>query len=459
MLIRSFRVKVTLALVLSMLLVGILSNFLVYRFTLNSQFNELRSKLSMIAQTAALMIDADILLGIPLNRDGTNSSQHKEILEQLSSVKAANPSIKYIYVLRPTEKEGIWQFVADPDPVLEGGKKSAVTSYPGDRYNAARFPEMLQGLNGPSADKKLEIDEWGVTLSGYAPVRDKTAKAIAVLGIDMAANDVYLAQREVHKRGFWVLVFGVFLSLGIGMSISSGITGPVKKLVEGARRIGTGDLQHRVEISGHDEIHELANSFNQMAKNLAGAQKRIMDYFYDVVQSMVRILEARDSYTRGHSERVARYAVKVAEKLEFPKDKIELLSEMALVHDIGKLSVRDDILNKKGNLTEEEWEIIKKHPIIGEDILKPVILNEEMLAMVRGHHERYDGKGYPDQLPGDKINIFSAILSIADAFDAMTSERAYRPALSREEAIVELREKSGTQFSPDIVNIFLETLL
>lgn len=457
-LLTSFWVKVTLALTLSMLLVGAMSNFLIYEFTLNSQFNELRNKLMMVARTAALIIDPDTLIGVPLNRQGINSPQYKTIVEQLRRIKAVNPSIKYIYTMAKTEKEGIWQFIVDPDPLVVSKKEKRLTAYPGDRYDVRHLPEMLKAFDGAAADKKLEVDEWGVSLSGYSPIRDKNGKAVAVLGIDMAADDVYMVQKKVHKRAFLVLVLGIMLSLVLGVLVSKRITGPIRRLVEGARRVGSGDLQHKVKIRGNDEMSELALSFNQMAKNLLEAKKRILGYFYDVVQSMVRILEAKDHYTRGHSERVAEYAAKIAAKMGFPKEKIELLTEMALLHDIGKLSIKDEILNKKGKLTEEEWQIIKRHPLIGEDILRPVILNEEMLAMVREHHECYDGKGYPDHLSGDKINIFAAILFVADAFDAMTSARAYRSSLSRQEAIAELKAKSGTQFHPRVVDAFLEVL-
>ncbi len=131
---------------------------------------------------------------------------------------------------------------------------------------------------------------------------------------------------------------------------------------------------------------------------------------------------------------------------------------MALLHDIRRFGIQEKILNKKDGLTEEEWEVVRKHPIIGEDILKPILLNEEMLAIVRGHHERYDGKGYPDKLSGDNINIFAAILFVADAYDAMTSLRAYRPALSKQEAIEELQKNRGTQFNPRVVDAFIQAL-
>lgn len=458
LLLRSFQTRVTLVLILSMLFIGAMSNFLIYKFALDSQFNQLRDKLEVIAQTAALMVDADTLLEVPLNQEGINTAQYKIISERLNKIREVNPPIHYIYTMTKTAQEGIWQFIVDADIPTEEEIKKGTTSYPGDKYNASRFPEMLEAFDGPSADRELGIDEWGTVLSGYAPIRDKNGESVAVLGVDIKADDVYRIQKEVHLRAIFVLGLGIIFSILLGMLFSKGITNPVKKLVEGTRHISKGDLQYQVEVKGGDEISELARSFNRMAVSLHVSRRRLHNYFYRIVQSLVLILEARDHYTRGHSERVAEYAEKIALKMGFSQEKTELLKETGVLHDIGKLGVQESILNKKEKLTEEEWEMIRRHPVIGEDILKPVLLNPEMLAIVRGHHERYDGKGYPDKLSGQNINIFAQILSVADAYDAMTSPRAYRSAFGKEKAIEELDENRGTQFNPEIVDAFLQVL-
>jgi putative nucleotidyltransferase with HDIG domain len=455
---KSFQAKVTAALIISMLFAAAMSNFLIYKFSLDSHFNDLRDKMKVIAQTAALMIDADMLSQVPLTKEGIDTPQYKIIAEKLEKIRKVNRPIKYIYTLGRTEQKGQWQFIVDPDSSSGRENSFQSSSYPGARYNAARFPEMLKAFEGPSADKKLEIDEWGVTLSGYAPILDKDGRAVAVLGVDLAADDVFKTQQEVHWRALLVFVLGIVVSIILGMLISKRITNPVNQLVVGTRNISDGNLKYRVEIIGSDEISELADSFNRMAKNLHESRKQLFNYFYRIVQSLVRILEARDPYTCGHSERVAEYAEKIAARIGFPPKKIELLKETALLHDIGKLGIQEHILNKNGKLNEEEWEIIRKHPVIGEAILKPVVLNDEMLAMVRGHHERYDSKGYPDQLKGENINIFAAIVSVADAYDAMTSARAYRSALSKQKAIDELKKNSGTQFNPEVIDTFLKIL-
>ncbi|MBN1522713.1 MAG: HD domain-containing protein [Candidatus Aureabacteria bacterium] len=457
-LLKSFQAKVTLVLILSLLFIGALNNFLIYQYALDSQFNAIRNKLKVIAQTAALMIDADVISRIPLRKEGMNTPEYKAIVRKLEEIKKANPPIKFIYTMAPTEKKGVCRFIVDPDVPTEKEIAQGLTNYPGDEYDASRFVEMCKAFEGPAADTKLETDEWGVTLSGYAPIRDKNKKAVAILGVDMMADDVFSLQKQVHRRAVLVLGLGILLSFILGFLISKRISSPIKKLVEGTHHVAGGNLDHLVEVSGADELVELAKSFNDMSMSLSKARKRLLKYFYNIVQSLIRVMEARDPYTKGHSEKVAEYAEKIALKMGVPDEKVELLKEIALLHDIGKLGIQEKILNKKGKLTEEEWEIIRKHPIIGEDILKPVHISQEMLTIVRSHHERFDGNGYPDKLSGESINILASIVSVADAYDAMTSPRAYRPALNREKAVEELKKNSGTQFHADVVETFISIM-
>lgn len=454
----SFRVKVTIALILSLLFVVGLSDFLIYKFSLDSQLNQLRDGLKAVAQTSSLMVDSDALLHVPLNREGTDSLEYRLIAEKLRQIKKANPRILYIYTMTKTEAPGVWQFIVDPEPVSAEGGRKRPTSYPGDKYDASLFPEMLRAFDGPSADEELMVDDWGVTLSGYAPIRDNKGAAVAILGIDMSAEDVYATQKEIKRRAGLVLTLGIFISLALGVLISKGISDPVKRLSEGTRRIAAGDLQYKVEIKGNDEISRLGVSFNEMAASLYESRRQLQDYFYRVVQSLVRSIEAKDSYTRGHSDRVAEYAQKIALKMGFTPEKAQMIKKVAQLHDVGKLGIDESVLNKKEKLTEEEWRIIKEHPITGEEILRPVFLDEKMLALVRSHHERYDGKGYPDGLKGGEIDILAQIVSVTDSYDAMTSMRAYRKSMTREEAIDELKKNSGTQFNPEIVEAFLKVL-
>ncbi|MDP2929815.1 MAG: HD domain-containing protein, partial [Candidatus Omnitrophota bacterium] len=389
--------------------------------------------------------------------------QYKKVEGELSKIRDVFPSIVYIYIMTKTEKECIFKFIIDlrsgDTGLRSGGPNPEIpAAKPGEEYNCSLYPEMMKAFSGPSADRLIVKDKWGIFLSGYAPIKDDKGSAVAILGIDMSARDVYDLQKEVKKRALLVLLLGIILSVLLGTFISLRVTKPVEKLVEGTRRISEGDLNYRVKTGGSDEMSELADSFNKMTVKLSDARNELFNYFYRVAQTLVRVLEAKDQYTKGHSDRVAYYAEKLAIEMGLPKKRAELLKEAALLHDIGKMGVENTILRKDSDLTAEEGDIIHEHPAIGEDMLKPVSLDKDILAVIRGHHERYDGKGYPDRLKGDDINIMAAIVSVADAYDAMTSNRPYMKNMTKEEAAEQLKRNSGTQFNPKVVDAFIKVL-
>ncbi len=454
--IKSFRTKVTLVVILAMFFAGALSNYLIFEYFLKSQLNQLRRSLMVLAQTVASQVEADKLLAIPLTKEGASTPQYEAVYKELSVIKESAPALAYVYVMKKSPEKDIYQFIIDLKPGPADGKKP--TALPGDRYDGSMFPELAAAFNGPSADTGVVTDEWGVFLSAYAPIRDKNGSAVAVLGIDMTAGDVRILQKEVYKRFVFVLILGVLFSMVVGMVISGNVTGRIERVVDGVRRISKGDLQYRVSVGGSDEINELAKSFNDMAVSLDVSRERLLNYFYDVVQSFVRVMEARDPYTKGHSDRVAEYSEKIGRQIGLSEEKLELLREAALLHDIGKLGVHEAILNKNMKLTEEEQLMVQKHPSIGEEVLKPIAVDEEMLAVVREHHERYDGKGYPNKLKGDEIDPLAAIVAVADSYDAMTSHRPYRTDLTKKEAVAQLEENRGVQFDPKVVDAFLDVL-
>jgi len=167
--------------------------------------------------------------------------------------------------------------------------------------------------------------------------------------------------------------------------------------------------------------------------------------------SLVSAIEAKDPYTQQHSSRVTEYSIKIAAKMGYNYDDIHRLESSGPLHDIGKIGIHDSILNKPGILTSEEFEEIKNHPLIGVNIVAPLGLDPQEQAIIRNHHERWDGKGYPDGLSGSDIPRLSRILSVADSFDAMNSNRAYRKSLPFSVCIGESRKNSGTQFDPEVV--------
>lgn len=186
--------------------------------------------------------------------------------------------------------------------------------------------------------------------------------------------------------------------------------------------------------------------------------KTVRDGILDAARSLAEAIDAKDSYTRGHCERVAQFAIATAREMGVPESRMESIYIASLLHDVGKIGVSESILRKPGGLTKEEFESVKKHPLLSVKILSPISFPWDILPAVRQHHERVDGEGYPDGLIGDEISLEARIIEVADAFEAMISDRPYRKALSKEEAIAELKRCAGKQFDPKIVNIFLKVL-
>ena len=186
--------------------------------------------------------------------------------------------------------------------------------------------------------------------------------------------------------------------------------------------------------------------------------EQMQEDYIKTISALALALDARDPYTRWHSENVTKYSVEIAKAMGLNLSYVETVRRAALLHDIGKIGISDRILLKEGKLTDEEYEQIKLHPVKGERIIRSLPFLKEVASLVRHHHERYDGKGYPDGISGKKIEVGAMILAVADSFDAMTSDRPYRKALSLEEAINQLKANKGKQFSPVIVDCFLKVI-
>lgn len=184
----------------------------------------------------------------------------------------------------------------------------------------------------------------------------------------------------------------------------------------------------------------------------------LRDNYLNTVEALVQALEAKDAYTSGHSARVVQLAVAMAEEIKMSEEKIEFLKYAAVLHDVGKIGVSELILNKKEKLLDPEWEAIRDHPVIGQNIIKNIKFMFDIGQVVRHHHERYDGKGYPDGLKGEEIPLESRIIGVADTYDAMTSDRSYRKGRTHEEAIEELQRVAGSQLDPILVDVFCKVV-
>src|SRR6202171_284911 len=259
------------------------------------------------------------------------------------------------------------------------------------------------------------------------------------------------AIRLVLVALFGAIALGTML---IGLALADRITRPIDQLVASMRVVSAGDYSRRVQVESADEIGYLATTFNEMTAALQEQIRARDEAYFRNLEALARAIDARDPYTFEHSARVAAISLELAEGMKLSEADLVVLRRAGRLHDVGKIGVSDKILAKAGPLNDEEWASIKRHPVIGYEMLKDVPFLQPSLDPIRHHHERWDGEGYPDGLKGAAISQLARIVTLADAFDAMTSDRPYRKGFSFEFAARTMASESGRQFDPAVVEAF-----
>jgi len=233
-------------------------------------------------------------------------------------------------------------------------------------------------------------------------------------------------------------------------------------LVARGKSIGVINVNNKTsgDIFSREDLEVLSTVASNAAVAIENAvlQESLETTYFEIVQSLASAVEAKDPYTRGHSDRVTEYALMIGKRMGFSPSELATLEHAAALHDVGKIGIPDSILLKPDKLTDEEYSLVKKHPALGEQIISPIRSLSEVSRFIRHHHEHYDGMGYPDGLAGDEIPAVSRILAVCDAYDAMTTNRPYRPKFEPSEAREMIRQGMGTQFDPQAAAVFLELL-
>jgi len=221
-------------------------------------------------------------------------------------------------------------------------------------------------------------------------------------------------------------------------------------------RLGVALEKHSRALEERAYTVALEERLNYRTEEVLQSRDRIKSQFINTIRALERALQAKNVYTEGHSRRVAEKSVEIARAMKVPREQIRHIELGALFHDIGKIGIRDDVLNKPGRLTDSEYEHMKLHPIVAEQILSPIEELRPIVEIVKHEHERWDGTGYPMGLKGAQIPLGSRLIAITDAWDSMVFDRIYRKALPHEAALAEIERNSGTQFDPDCVRIFCD---
>ncbi len=285
---------------------------------------------------------------------------------------------------------------------------------------------------------------------------DWTMRKVRLGYLAVALNTAQLQAGLDQLRLFLLILFAAaaLITLVIGLMLAGAITRPVQRLVGAMGAVAAGDLAQRAPAGPSDEIGYLGKVFNLMTVGLQEKTQALEDTYFAAIEALARAIDARDPYTYGHSARVALFSLEIADELGYPQDRREGLRRSALLHDIGKIGIEDHILRKAGALNYLEAKQMREHPVIGHQMLKDVPFLHSSLSGIRHHHERWDGTGYPDTLGGEAIPLQVRILSVADVFDALTSDRPYRQALSVAEATEMIEREAGRQFDPAVVAAF-----
>ncbi len=256
-----------------------------------------------------------------------------------------------------------------------------------------------------------------------------------------------------------VLTFVTALvAAGVGILLAYWVTSPIAAVANGARAIAGGDFARRIAVRSRSEIGQLAEDFNAMAEqiqryitDLRFAVNENRELFLGTVKALAEAIDGKDPYTRGHSERVKMYSVLMAEHMGLNQEEIEDIRVAALLHDVGKIGIEDRILKKPAALTEEEYTIMKTHPEKGAKIMAEIPQMKKYVPGMYYHHECMDGRGYPIGLKGDQIPLMARIISVADTFDAMTTNRPYQRAMTPEVAVQKIWSFAGTRYDPNVV--------
>ncbi len=410
---RRIRLMFTLTILVLLLTIGI-SAFSVILYT-NRIKTERIEMAEGITQLASTFLDTDQIQTYLTKSE--NAPGYIQTKQTLYRIKENAFGIEYLYVLQIKEDGCHFIFDLDTNNTNEG-----VPVYkPGDvvSFEDAFKPYVPQLLEGKKIEPIESNDVSGWVLTIYHPCYDEQGNCICYVGADISMTDV---RDDVRLFVIQVsLVSALFLILILIVA---------------------------AKLSHH---YRMVSEWEALEKK----QEQSKQLIREIVTAFSKTVDMKDKYTNGHSFRVARYTAMLTKELGYDEDTVEKYYNIALLHDIGKIGIPEEVLNKPGKLTDEEFAVIKSHTILGQHALKDIGIMPDLAQGAGAHHERPDGKGYPNGLKGDEIPRVAQIIAVADTFDAMYSNRPYRKRMNFDKAVSIIKEVSGTQLTSDVVEAFL----
>jgi putative nucleotidyltransferase with HDIG domain len=437
----SIRAKLFCAFFFSSAIISLAISYTLFLHMRTNHLDTLKRDLYVIADLASAQADKAVIDRLPVNKYSPASQNDKSVVDWLSMVAKPNRNITKVYILQKTATPGEYAYAAAV-PKMPSAYQNAQYKGPFKTAIAAGFTKVTV------AEEKGNRDHIAV----FAPLRNSLGDPVAVLCMEL--DGVALLQ-NIRHFAFQVLVVALAALWAVGLIswlLAAKFTKRLEKLYTAMDDIAAGRNEIALSENWEDEMSLLAVRLRELAEKLQSEREEIL---VGAVESLVRALEAKDAYTYGHSSRVSEIALEIARKLQLPKNDIFTLQMAALLHDIGKIGIPDQVLNKPGKPTNEEWLAIRQHPEQGAKILGGIPALTKVTEIVRHHHARWDGHGYPEAIAGMDIPLAARIITVADTFEAMTSDRSYRKGMEAEAAMAEIRRCAGSQFDPSIVEVFV----
>lgn len=294
-------------------------------------------------------------------------------------------------------------------------------------------------------------------VGSLAPVQAKSPTFGVV--VEMTEKLAYAGIDQSVTRAVQTVIVTLVFAFGVALLFARQIARPIRELADKSRNIAAGHYGQTVEVRSSNEIGQLAETFNEMSeklevqmRGLERAARENHELFISSIRALAAAIDAKDPYTRGHSERVCRYSIIIARHLDLPPEEIRDIRVSALLHDVGKIGIDDRILRKPAALTDEEFEVMKQHPEKGAAIMESIPQLARVIPGMKYHHEKWEGGGYPDGLRGEDIPMQARIVAVADTFDAMTTTRPYQKAMELSYVISKIKSFAQTRFDPKVVD-------